>query len=222
MGRAVWAIAVGVLVSLGAFMVLSLLGVGVGWWFLDTITPTVSGVTKNTNTGEWGRMLLLPLSMTVGIVCGALVFDPSMSSKTEAIAVSIVFFLLVSVSGINFWTNDNLINVNAQLVIDVFLSVSALAVIILLLRWEPTRPTTLAVQRVALFLITVFGFVLPLFYGTSLLLQGMGFEGELKKISDFIGFISAALGLVAAAAPNLLANVADPQPCDSATTLMRD
>lgn len=205
MGRAVWAIAVGVLVSLGAFMVLGLLGVGVGWWFLDTITPTVSGVTKNTNTGEWGRMLLLPLSMTVGIVCGALVFDPGMSSKTEAIAVSIVFFLLVSVSGINFWTNDNLINVNAQLVIDVFLSVSALAVIILLLRWEPTRPTTLAVQRVALFLITVFGFVLPLFYGTSLLLQGMGFEGELKKISDFIGFISAALGLVAAAAPNLLA-----------------
>ncbi|WLD98366.1 hypothetical protein PX860_07740 [Agrobacterium leguminum] len=205
MGRAVWAIAVGVLVSLGAFMVLSLLGVGVGWWFLDAIAPTVSGVTKNTNTGEWGRMLLLPLSVTVGIVCGALVFDPGMSSKTEAIVVSIVFFLLVSVSGINFWTNDSLINVNAQLVIDVFLSISALAVIILLLRWEPTRPTTLAVQRVALFLITVFGFVLPLFYGTSLSLQGMGFEGELKTISDFIGFISAALGLAVAAAPNLLA-----------------
>ena len=92
MGRAVWAIAVGVLVSLGAFMVLSLLGVGVGWWFLDAIAPTVSGVTKNTNTGEWWRMLLLPLSVTVGIVCGALVFDPGMSSKTEAIVVSIVLF----------------------------------------------------------------------------------------------------------------------------------
>lgn len=51
-------------------------------------------------------------------------------------------------------------------------------------------------------MITVFGFVLPLFYGTSLLLQKMGFEGEMKRISDFIGFISAALGLVVAAAPN--------------------
>src|SRR5262249_10212418 len=137
---------------------------------LDYLFPAISSVTKNTNTGFWGNLLVIPLAPAAGLTCGALIWDPNLSKKTETFTAISVFILLMFVSGVNFWWSDDLINVNGQAAIDIFLSIASLIVIGLLMRWSPSSITTSAIQRIILFLVTAFGLVLPLFYATNLLM----------------------------------------------------
>jgi hypothetical protein len=203
-GRAVFAFVAALLTTGLMLAVFGLFGAGLSWGAVNYLFPTVSGVTSNTNTDWWGGWLLLPFAIAGGLVCGALVLDPKMSPKTEALTAVAVFVLLAGVSGVNFWTGDALINVNGQMLIDIMLSIASLVVIGLLTRWKPSLMTATAAQRVALFLVTVFGFVLPLYYATSLLLVRLGYREGLGDLSAFMKFVVSALGLAAAVMPSLV------------------
>ena len=196
---------VAALLTIGLMLVVfGLLGASLFGGALDFLFPAVSGVTPNTNTDWWGGWLLLPLALAGGFVCGAIVLDPMISPKTEALTAVAVFVLLAGVSGVNFWTKDVLINVNGQMLIDIVLSVAGIVVLGLLNRWKPSLMTAIAAQRVALFLITVFGFLLPLYYATNLLLMRLGYREGLGDLSAFMKYVVSALGLAAAVAPSLV------------------
>ncbi|NKK75851.1 hypothetical protein GFM13_37460 [Rhizobium leguminosarum bv. viciae] len=212
-GRVILAILAGFLTL---WLMLNVAGIGSGlvWSLLDKATPTVSATTQNVNTGDWGSLLLLPLALAAAFVCGAIIIDPGMSAKSESITALVVFILLGSVSGVNFWSHDALLNVYGQALIDIVLSISAIVVIVTLLRWKPAYVTTLALQRIALFLVTVFGFAIPLYFATCLLLIKVGFMpppepgktavNALGLVNGLVGFTSAVLGLVTALTPTFL------------------
>jgi hypothetical protein len=192
---------------LSAWLMLFIFGMGgatLVWRVLDHWFPTISAVTPNTNTNfqSWGGILLLPLAAAAGLVVGALIWDPKITRRTEAVTSVAVFILLIGVSGVNFWSEDTLINVNGQAAIDIVLSVASLVVVGLLIRWTPSLLTSTAMQRVAIFLVTTFGFALPLFYATSFLLQRFGYSSVPADIPDWIAFVGGVLGFVAAFVPS--------------------
>lgn len=57
---------------------------------------------------------MLPLAIAAGLTCGALVWDPQITTKTEAIVTPVVFVLLIGASSVNFWSYDTLISANAS------------------------------------------------------------------------------------------------------------
>jgi hypothetical protein len=202
--RLVLAIGAALLTVFVMLAVFSRFGADLTWSALDYLFPTISNLTENTNTDDWGDLLVIPLALAAGLTCGALIFDPKLSKKTETFTAIIVFILLMFVSGVNFWSRDNLINVNVQAAIDIFLSITSLIVIGLLMRWSPSSITTGAIQRIVLFLVTAFGLVLPLFYATNLLMIRFGFpKGATVGIPDWIKFVTGILGFSAALAPTL-------------------
>jgi hypothetical protein len=174
------------------------------WSFIDGWMPAISAITINTNTNDWGQILLLPIALAAGLICGALIIDPKISNVTEAIIVVTLFIALSIVSGVNFWSNDVLISVNAQAVIDIFLTIASLATIGLMLRWKSPLLLAIAFQRVAIFIIVIFGFVIPLYYSTLLLLIRFGYAREPREtLPEWITLVSALVGFTTAFLPEI-------------------
>jgi hypothetical protein len=174
------------------------------WSIIDQWVPTISAVTKNTNTDDWGGMLLLPIAIAAGLVCGALIIDPKISNVTEIIITLTIFISLAVASGFNFWSHDELINVDAQGIIDIFLTIASLATIGILLRWKSPLQLVTAFQRVTIFILAMFGFALPLYYATLLLLIRFGYTREPSEtLPEWITFVGAIIGFAAAFLPEI-------------------
>lgn len=112
--RLAFAISVFLAVSWALISVFSPSSVELIWSLIDRFFPAISAVTKNTNTDDWGAWLMLPLAIAAGLTCGALVWDPQITTKTEAIVTPVVFVLLIGASSVNFWSHDTLISANAS------------------------------------------------------------------------------------------------------------
>jgi hypothetical protein len=178
------------------------------WAIIDQWMPAISAVTNNTNTNDWGNMLLLPIAIAAGLVCGALIIDQKISNVTEIIITLTIFISLAVVSGLNFWSNDELINVNAQAIIDVFLTIASLATIGILLQWKSSLQLVTAFQRVAIFILAMFGFALPLYYATLLLLIRFGYTRQPREtLPEWITFVGAIIGFVAAFLPEIRSRI---------------
>lgn len=187
------------------FFMVSQDGWRAAWFLLDHVTPTVSGETHNVNTSlSGGNLLVLPICLCGGLFVGAIIWDPKVSTQTEAALSFAIFILLAGVSGVNFWKEDALISVNAQTVIDFVLSAAALAVIGFTAQWRSSRISIVAIQRILLFTITLYGFTLPLYYGSVLLLLRLGYDMRSTELPDWLKFAGAVLGLAAAVGPSLV------------------
>lgn len=200
--RALGAVLTGIVATGLMLVVFSILGTGISLQILDHLVPAISGETLNTNTDDWGNLLLLPVALAGGLVSAAIIWDQKASRQTEGYTAIAVFVLLGGVSGFNFWAHDR-IRVDGQMLIDLVLAIASLVVIGLLSRWTPTLPTANAIQRIALFLVTLFGFILPLCYATSLLLLGLGYFEGLGDLATWMKFVAAVLALAAAMTPSL-------------------
>lgn len=83
----------------------------------------------------------------------------------------------MGVSGVNFWVNDALMMLSGQAALDVMLAVFSLATLMILWRWRPGRVTLAALRSVAVFLVMMFGFLMPLMFFVIFLFDRFGGGG---------------------------------------------
>jgi hypothetical protein len=73
------------------------------------------------------------------------------------------------------------------------------------MRWNAKADIALAFQRIAIFLIAIFGFCLPLYYSTILLLIRFGAIQlyDVRQFSFWVNVVSAMIGFTAAFLPEI-------------------
>lgn len=171
----------------------------VSWLF-----PESRGINTNT-TVDWTSLRAfssLLLATLAGMLAAAFIADPRVSRRTEAVLLVTACIALSGVSGVNFWVRDQLINIYAQLLIDLVLILVSLAVVGMIWAWQPERPFARSARVLSVFLITLVGLLLPSYYATMFLLRGMGAPvAGFENVGGFLDIIaSAAAAIVALAA----------------------
>ncbi|MGH6824881.1 hypothetical protein [Methyloceanibacter sp.] len=180
------------------FGVLGFFGGHLTFGVADSAIPAISGVTENTNTtaGPWApTFAILMVSIVGGLIAAALVWEPAVTRKREAILLFLALIVLAGVSGANFFAHDALINVKAQALLNLLLALVSLGALFLLWDWNATRPFTRAVKLLSIFLLTFGGVLLPLFFTVSLCLFQLGIPIP-PNLSTWIEVVSGIIGLV--------------------------
>jgi hypothetical protein len=168
----------------------------VSWLFPESLDMNANTTLDRTLLRAFSSLLLAALA---GLLAAAFIADPKVSRRTEAILLVAACIVLSGVSGVNFWVRDSLINIYAQLLIDLALILVSLPVVAMIWSWRPERPFARSVRIMAVYLVTIAGLILPGYYGTIFLLRGMGASGVgLKSIGEFLDVIASAAAAVVA------------------------
>lgn len=198
--RPIVAIAAGSMGFLLSFIMLSSWGAYYSFSIVDSLFPAVSGVTDNINTNDYGPIkslvAVVALSLCVGGAVGALLWERQVSDKKEMVLATIGFIVVMIISGANFWVDDQLINRSAQVLLDVVLIICGLTTLLILRQWRPSRPFHQVVRLVGAACISIYGVLLPAFFGTMFMLDGMGVD--ISGVKDYATLIQT-LGTVSGA-----------------------
>jgi hypothetical protein len=197
--RACLSFACFVVCSLLLFVVLAPLGGVISLSIVETIFPTPLDSTPYTIRGDGpGIILLLVVAVTGGAIAGLIAWNPQISLRKEKICLALLFSILAGVSSVNYILEDSLIHIGGQVVLDFAMATLSIALIALLWEWGPRRPVTLAIRAMSIFLLTLFGFVIPSYFGTMFLLRLIKIKSSgFESLSGWVTAIGSIMGLMA-------------------------